>query len=113
MFKRLIQTDYKKRGLATIIIGSTALAILLFLSLTFVSGQGTTLFLDWHIKFLCSTERSTLIFPNEIYPSTYEECLVDFSVKWLFVLSILLIALGITDQFGLISRSETPGSRSE
>lgn len=97
MFKQLIEADYRRRGLATIVVGSTGLAILLFLSLRTIAGGGVTFWFDWDIQFFRLEEQ--------------REWLVDFSVRWLFVLCILLIALGVADRLGLFSRGSNVDSQ--
>ena len=104
MLKRFVEADCKRRGLAIIIAGSTALVILLFFSLTFMGARGTVLWFDWNIHLLCT---------DEIGLTVCREWLVDFSVKYLFVLSFLVIALGIADRFGLFTRDRASGSQNE
>src|SRR6266487_691021 len=96
MFKQLIEANCRKRGLATIVVGSTGLAVLLFLSLRTHFERGITFWFDWDVQFF--------------YLKEDREWLFDFSVRWLFVFCILLVALGIADRLGLFSRASNVDS---
>jgi len=95
LLDQLTGLSNKKRGLLLMVIGSTALVILVFLSL-FISGDhGMIVSFDWDIQFFCSDE----------WKSQYgcRDWLIDFEAKWLLVASILIIAIGVVDYLGIFS----------
>jgi hypothetical protein len=96
---QLIRVNRKKRGLLTIIVGSTALVILVFLSLFISGNHGMVISFDWYIQFFCTDE----------WPSQYgcQDWLVFFSAKWLLVVSILTVAVGVVDYLGIFSSDGT------
>ena len=104
MFKKLTNADHRKRGIATVILSATILVILLFLSLISVPGEGIHLWLDWNVNLFCASDDG--------FQTCYEYS-INFHSKYLFILTFLLGALGVSDYFGLFSHGSKPPEKDD